>query len=286
MKLTLTLILSLTVLFVSAQRVGIGISTPTERLHVDSNIRIGVNARSSPLFDRFLKFGDGNYVTIGEAGADDRLEFSAGEFLFKFSGTAYPSLAGKVGININRSPTAFLEVNGDVRITDGTEGDGKILTSSADGTASWKDMPGRNTGFNVSLTAGDITVNDATDKIIVFDNIAMGSRFNDAGGYNSSNGFYTAPVAGVYSFNVKIEWEIAAGTSGTYSVYLDINGTSEDRINQTFTAGAGNETKTISFGSVLKLNAQDVVKVYVRQSTGTDQTVKVTNSSFSGFRLY
>ncbi len=286
MKLTLTLILFLTVTTLSAQRVGIGISTPLERLHVDSNIRIGVNARSSPLFDRFLKFGDGNYVTIGEAGADDRLEFSAGEFLFKFSGTAYPSMAGKVGININRSPTAFLEVNGDVRITDGTEGDGKILTSSSDGTASWKDMPGRNTGFNVSLTSGDQTIPDVTDRVIVFDNISLGSRFNDAGGYNSSNGFYTAPVAGVYSFNVKIEWEVAAGTTGTFSVYLDINGTSEDRINETLTAGTNPETRTLSFGSVLKLNALDVVKVYVKQTSGADQTVKVNNSSFSGYRLY
>ncbi len=44
---------------------------------------------------------------------------------------------GNVGIN-ERNPQARLHVNGNVRINDGTEGDGKVLTSDGSGNASWQ----------------------------------------------------------------------------------------------------------------------------------------------------
>ena len=160
----------------NAQNVGIGTATPQEKLHVDNNIKIGINAWSSAANNRFLKIGDGNNVTIGEAGLDDRLEFSAREFLFKNSG-GYPGANGKVGININTSPTAFLEVNGNVKITDGTQEDKKVLTSDAFGTASWKFLPAHNSGFNASLESGILTVADNVETTVVFD----GERFDAVG---------------------------------------------------------------------------------------------------------
>lgn len=42
-----------------------------------------------------------------------------------------------VGINTTM-PGARLHVNGDIKITDGTQGDGDVLTSNADGLASWQ----------------------------------------------------------------------------------------------------------------------------------------------------
>ena len=44
---------------------------------------------------------------------------------------------GKTGIN-TASPTAMLDVRGDVRIKDGAEGAGKVLTSDEDGFATWQ----------------------------------------------------------------------------------------------------------------------------------------------------
>lgn len=44
---------------------------------------------------------------------------------------------GNVGINTS-NPTATLQVNGTVRIFDGTQGAGKVLTSDANGNASWQ----------------------------------------------------------------------------------------------------------------------------------------------------
>lgn len=47
---------------------------------------------------------------------------------------------GNVGIGTN-SPDAKLTVNGGVKITDGTQGDGKVFTSDAAGNATWKAAP-------------------------------------------------------------------------------------------------------------------------------------------------
>ncbi|HEX5111943.1 MAG TPA: fibrobacter succinogenes major paralogous domain-containing protein [Saprospiraceae bacterium] len=47
--------------------------------------------------------------------------------------------SGNVGIGTT-TPTAKLEVNGSVKITDGTQGAGKVLTSDASGKGSWQTL--------------------------------------------------------------------------------------------------------------------------------------------------
>ncbi|MCB0574948.1 MAG: hypothetical protein KDC61_10330, partial [Saprospiraceae bacterium] len=49
--------------------------------------------------------------------------------------------AGNVGIGTT-TPTANLDVNGSVRFRGSTPGEGKVLTSDADGNASWQALPG------------------------------------------------------------------------------------------------------------------------------------------------
>ncbi|MCB0781919.1 MAG: hypothetical protein KDC03_20730, partial [Flavobacteriales bacterium] len=61
------------------------------------------------------------------------------------NGGLFNTNPGNVGIGTN-SPTAKLHVDGDLRIQDGTEGAGKVLTSDADGNASWSDAPALSSG--------------------------------------------------------------------------------------------------------------------------------------------
>ncbi len=70
--------------------------------------------------------------------------------------------SGNIGIGV-KNPTARLEVNGQVKITGGNPGSGKILSSDADGEASWVDGATVNGGgwnvnasyiYNTSLNVG------------------------------------------------------------------------------------------------------------------------------------
>ncbi len=87
-------------------RVGIGTTSPARRLHVQDpgvetgSIQVGGTGASGDA--RLIYFGDGDYVYIGEKGADDTMELTAKRFYFN------PTSTG-VGIGTS-SPIAPLHV--------------------------------------------------------------------------------------------------------------------------------------------------------------------------------
>ncbi|MBK6665206.1 MAG: hypothetical protein IPG48_03410 [Saprospiraceae bacterium] len=99
--------------------VGIGVPLPEEKLHVDNgNIRLGNSIWTSAANNRLLKFGDGDYATIGEVG-EDNLQLFAGQItlevdqIFGSSGNVLIPL-GNVGIGTT-NPSHKLSVNGIIR---------------------------------------------------------------------------------------------------------------------------------------------------------------------------
>lgn len=84
-------------------KVGIGISTPSELLHINQGaLKIGNSTSAEDRSINVLKFGDGNYVKIGEWEEDDQLSFKA---------TNYNFTQGNVGIGVV-GPAYKLDVNG------------------------------------------------------------------------------------------------------------------------------------------------------------------------------
>ncbi|WP_139326048.1 hypothetical protein [Chryseobacterium sp. RU33C] len=68
------------------------------------------------------------------------------------------ALNNRIGIGTN-TPTQRLDVAGKVKITDGTQGSGKVLTSDAAGVASWGDLPAATTvASNNGLSKNDTTI--------------------------------------------------------------------------------------------------------------------------------
>lgn len=93
-------------------RVGIATNQPSEMLQVDTgSIKIGRGVWTTGISNTFLKFGDNDYVNIGEDEADDHLVMKAKNFVFKPSGVGYP---GNVGIGISPSSVYKLQVNGNI----------------------------------------------------------------------------------------------------------------------------------------------------------------------------
>ena len=84
-------------------KVGIGISSPTERLHINSGaLKIGNGTSATDRAQNLLKFGDNSYVQIGEWEANNTLSFKANNYNFT---------NGNVGIGVT-SPQYKLDVNG------------------------------------------------------------------------------------------------------------------------------------------------------------------------------
>lgn len=96
-------------------KVGIGISNPLERLHVNNGaLKIGNSTSSSARNINVLKFGDGDYVKIGEWETDDMLSLKA---------TKYNFTSGNVGLGVS-SPQYKLDVNGKVFLRSYDSSDG------------------------------------------------------------------------------------------------------------------------------------------------------------------
>ncbi len=140
-KLCLILLLISFSFFTYSQNVGIGNTTPTEKLHVDSgNIKVGTAVWGSSSDNRVVKFGDGSFVTVGEEDGDDVMSLKAKHFIF-FPSSIPNGYSGNVGIGVS-TPQEKLEVNGGVKVgyTSSTNNAGTIRYNGTDMEF--------NTGFN------------------------------------------------------------------------------------------------------------------------------------------
>jgi hypothetical protein len=128
---------------------------------------------------------------------------------------------GNLGLGTN-TPSEKLEVNGQVKITGGTPGAGKVLTSDAGGTASWQFIPstllgattldsaydygGLGAGRMIQTTHGAVWIN-GPDGLHVSDSVGIGT---------------TSPVA---ALDVNGQVKISGGNPGVGKVLTsDANG--------------------------------------------------------------
>lgn len=148
---------------------------------------------------------DGGSVGIGTTGAANKLDVKGGVAVGNYAGIdAGPSngliVSGSVGIG-TKSPGAALDVVGSVKIADGSQGVGKVLTSDANGLASWKASTGGGSFGGLFYTAGSASGSCASANPVTSD-CSCPTGFSDssyyvyqAGGVNCGwTAGYTATV--------------------------------------------------------------------------------------------
>jgi len=120
---------------------------------------------------------------------------------------------GNIGIDMD-NPTAKLDINGSIKISGGNPGVGKVLTSDADGLASWG-------------SAGVSALNDLSDAYTDGSNIFVGAQVgtNDNGGnFNTVFGdeAFKHNISGDH--NTGFGYKTLENSTGNYNTAFGLNG--------------------------------------------------------------
>ncbi len=239
--------------------VGIGTSTPTYKLDILHSGGTGIRNKSTSSFSvididafsgdasiRFAKDGVNKWNLRNTPGTDNLqiFELGGGGERFQIQNTT-----GNVGIS-DVNPTARLSVGGNVKIVDGTQALGRVLTSDANGLASWQANPTSPflvSGGNIFYPTGNVGIgNSSPNGKLQFANTLANRTivlYEEANNEHQYYGF------GVNSSTLRYQ----VGTGGNHVFYANINGSTSKELFKIASNGNITAAGVISFTSDMRL---------------------------------
>jgi len=180
------------------------------------------------LFSMPLIMNGQNWKTNGNAAvaADFLGTNNAQDLRIRTNGTQklVVTTTGNVGIGTT-TPAAKLDVIGKIKITDGSQGAGKVLVSDANGLATWQIISTPPSGWGLTGNAGTV---DGTNFIGTTDDVALNFRVNnqrsgriDRVQFNTFFGYQSGEsnTIGVYNTANGMA-ALASNTEGTYATAI------------------------------------------------------------------
>jgi len=226
----------------SGGSVGIGTSSPISKLHVTTSTGQVDN-------DGLIKVEYSGSTSTVNSGVNVKNYSGTSQFM------QWENYGVRIGSRIKTNTGA-----GAVIFTYGNDSEGMRIDGS--GRVTKLSQP----AFFARGTAGDVTTTNLYD--FVFDSAA----FNIGGHYNTSNGRFTAPIAGVYAFQYNL-----FNNGGTGRISLKYNGASY----QNHQMNCGALSTPITQAITMYLNAGDYVTVGDWQSI-SGKVIYIGHSYFCG----
>jgi hypothetical protein len=122
----------------------------------------------------------------------------------------------------------------------------------------------------ISTTASSLT--DVTFVPSTYD-------YNDGGSFNMTSGEFTAPSAGIYTFNISY---YADGTGGSRKLSVYLKTLTSDSVYEDLAVDIASNTQITTRSLTMKLNSGDIVRLVIYTGTAT----QTGTGTFSGFRVY
>jgi len=250
-------------------------STSLENATGDQNTAIGWSALGN-ITTGGGNIGIGKLVSVPSPTTNNQL--SIGNVIY---GTNMGNTAsGTIGIGVP-VPTEKLEVAGktkttDLQVTNGA-GVNKVLTSDAIGNATWQ-TSNANTGINIEKNATQ-TIGTSYTKINFETEIT-----DDANAFNLTTDDWTVPSAGFYHIYATVKFINSFPANTQIEMVVYVNGNPAKRYKHTGLQIFAN----YDISADIKLNANDIVSIYVYQSSGSNATIDSVagNSYLSSFKVY
>ena len=198
--------------WINSGNVGIGTSTPVSLLNINDpgNSQSALYLHAGTATGTTTTDGLSLYVNAAGAGMYNR-ETAPLYFGTQGSTDLTISSTGNVGINTT-SPSANLHVDGTMRYVDGSQANGRVLTSDANGNASWANPAANLNIYNSNgtlTTARTVTQNAHNLQFLGTGNIGIGTSANASYKmYVRDSDQYTLYLNNTYS-----------GASNKYGIY-------------------------------------------------------------------
>ena len=185
--------------------------------------------------------------------------------------------ATKVGIGTT-APSAKLHVDGTLRYVDGNQGDGKVLTSDANGNATWQDASVV-AAYSDYYLSYEFTVGNSGQVRVPFNNASV-SSYN----VSVSNGEATPSVNGIYrvTYSVGIYKNGGAGGGSTDVELIVYNGSSQvnaSRVSLELTNG--DQPVNIVKSCLVQFQGSGSIRLIVDKDNGNRNLMISENSNFN-----
>ncbi|WP_449397392.1 hypothetical protein [Chryseobacterium wanjuense] len=178
---------------------------------------------------------------------------------------------GKILAGINTVPIGGVnakviisngEANGAVQIIDGTQGQDKVLTSDANGLATWKSPTTQNVDALLRVTGGAGQIIPLGLVTVDFSTVV----FDRSSNFNLATDRFVAPTAGYYLVTCSFQTDTSTTTQGRYA-YIGKNGTVYEVLGTSKVTPP--DGYAISGSTIVFLNSGDYVSLLAGATTGS-----------------